>query len=64
LIQKVNLKYLGKEAIEEQRDAMEFGDLKYDGHDHMSIVERLFEINKDLKLLGKEVGKFLMREMA
>jgi hypothetical protein len=35
---------------------MEFGDLKYDGHDHMSIIESLFEINKDLKLLGEEVG--------
>jgi hypothetical protein len=58
LIQKVNSKYLGRDAIEEQRDAMEFGDLKYDGHDHMSVVERLFEINEDLELFGEEVGKF------
>ena len=39
LLQKVNSKYLGKDAIEEQRDAMEYGDLTYDGHDHMSMVE-------------------------
>ena len=64
LIQKVNSKYLGKDAIEDQRDAMEFGELKYEGHDHVSIVERLFEINDDLELFGEEVGKFSIREMA
>ena len=64
LIQKVNLKYLGKDAIEEQRDAMEYGNLTYDGHDHKSVMERLFEINKDLELFGEEVGKFTIREMA
>jgi hypothetical protein len=64
LTQKVNSKYLGKDAIEEQRDVMEFGNLKYDGQDHTSVVERLFEINKDLELFGKEIGKFSIREMA
>ena len=39
LIQKVNSKYLGKDAIEEQRDAMEYGDLTYDSYDHASVVE-------------------------
>ena len=64
LIQKVNSKYLGKDAIEEQRDAMEYGNLTYDGHDHTSVVERLFEINENLKLLSEEVGKFTIQEMA
>jgi len=39
LIQKVNTKYLGKDAIEDQREVMEFGELKYDGHDHTAAVE-------------------------
>ena len=30
----------------------------------MSVVERLFEINEDLELLGDKVGKFLIHEMA
>ena len=64
LIQKVNSKYPGKDAIEEQRDAMEYGDLTYDSHDHTSVVEWLFEINADLKLFSEEVGKFTIREMA
>jgi hypothetical protein len=64
LIQKVNSKYLGKDAIEEQCDAMEYGDLTYDGHDHTSVMERLFEINEDLELFGKEVGKFTIPEKA
>jgi hypothetical protein len=64
LIQKVNSKYLGKEAIDDQRDAMEFGELKYEGHDHTGAVERLFEINDDLELFGEDADKFSDREMA
>ena len=64
LIQKVNPKYLGKEAIEEQCDAMELGDLKYDGLNHMNVIERLFEINDNLEFLGEEASKFSMHEMA
>jgi hypothetical protein len=64
LIQKVNSKFLGQDAIKEQRDVMEFGNLKYDGHDHTSVAERLFEIKEDLELFGKEVGKFSIQEMA
>ena len=64
LIQKVNTKYLGKDAIEDQREAMEFGELKYDGHDHTAAVEQLFEINDNLELLGEDVSKFSIREMA
>jgi hypothetical protein len=39
LIQKANSKYLGKEAMEDQHDVMEYGGLKYDSHNHMSVVE-------------------------
>lgn len=39
LIQKINAKYLGKDAIKDQCEAMEFGELKYDNHDHMTAVE-------------------------
>ena len=64
LIQKVNSKYLGKDPIEEQHNAMEYGDLTYDCHNHTSVVERLFKINEDLELFGEEVGKFTVQEMA
>jgi hypothetical protein len=43
---------------------MEFGDLKYDRHDHKRVVDRLFKINNDLKLFSKEVGQFSIHEMA
>jgi ABC-type iron transport system FetAB ATPase subunit len=43
---------------------MEFGELKYDDHDHTTAVEWLFKINDDLELLGKEVSKFSGQEMA
>ena len=43
---------------------MEYGNLTYDGHDHTSVVEPLFEINEDLELLSEEVGKFTIQEMA
>ncbi|KAL3787430.1 hypothetical protein HJC23_001827 [Cyclotella cryptica] len=52
LIQKVNLKYLRKEAIKDQRDATEFRELRFEGHDHMSV------------LFNEEADKFLDREMA
>ena len=57
LIQKVNLKYPGKEAIKEQRNGMEFGDKIHwpRPHEHGRTT---FEINHDLELPGKEVGKF------
>lgn len=43
---------------------MEYIELKYNGHNHMSIVEHLFEINDDLKHFSEEVNKILIQEMA
>ena len=42
---------------------MEYRELKYEGHDHTSVKEGLFEINDNLQLFGEEVGKFLVCEM-
>jgi hypothetical protein len=64
LIQKVNMKYLGKDAADDHKIAMQRGELRYDDQDHDKVAERLFEINRDLELLGKDVEKFTIREMA
>ena len=64
LIQKVNVKYLGKDAADDQKIAMQCGELQGDDHDHDKVAERLFEINRDLELLGEDVEGFSIREMA
>ena len=38
LIQKVNSKYLSKDAIKRQFNTMEYGKLKYNGHDYTSVM--------------------------
>lgn len=63
-IQKVNAKYLTERAVDHQKDAMENGELKYEGHDHLRVVERLFQINEDLDLFSENAEKYSMREMA
>ena len=62
-IQAVNLKYLGKNAADDQKDAMSDGELHYEGHDHEKAAERLFQINKDLGLLNANVEPFSTRDM-
>ena len=43
---------------------MEFGELRYEGHDHTGAVKCLFEINDDLELFGEDANKFSERDMA
>jgi hypothetical protein len=64
LIQKVNAKYLGRDAADIQRDAMMMGELRYEGQDHEKAIERLFEINDDIELFSEEAEGFPIREMA
>ena len=64
LIQKMNARYLGEDAYDDQRDAMEKGELKYEGHDHEQLAERLFQINKDLELFHEVADQFSIRDMA
>ena len=45
LLKEFSKKYFGKNAGEDQKDAMENGELTYDGHDHFMAVERLLKIN-------------------
>ena len=62
-IQKFNKKYLGSATIDHQKDAMENGQLRYEGTDHEKTVERLFQINEDIELLSDDAEPFTMREM-
>ena len=39
------------------------GKLRYEGQDHEKAVERLFEINNDIKLFSEEAEGFPIREM-
>jgi hypothetical protein len=64
LIQDFGKQYFGRKAAEEQKDAMENGELTYEGHDHFSVAERLFQINEQLEYLGTNVEKFSNKEMA
>ena len=63
-IQKFNKKYIGKQMIDHQKDAMENGLLWNAGTDHKKTAERLFKINKDLKLLSNDANIFAKCEMA
>ena len=45
LVQEFGKQYFGREAVEDQKDAMENGKVAYEGHDHFSVAERLFRIN-------------------
>jgi hypothetical protein len=42
------MKYLGKDAADNQNIAMQCGELRYDNQDHDKVAEWLFEINQDL----------------
>ena len=42
LIQDFGKQYFGRKAAEEQKDAMENGELTYEGQDHFSVAGRLF----------------------
>jgi hypothetical protein len=64
LIQKVNMKYLGKDAADNQKIAMQRGELQCDNCDYDKVAERLFKINRDLELLGKDIEGFSIQEMA
>eukprot|EP00956_Cyclotella_meneghiniana_P034780 scaffold108161_cov35-Cyclotella_meneghiniana.AAC.1 len=62
-IKSVNRKYLGKNAADDQKDAMSDGEMYYEGYGHEKAAERLFQINKDLALMNAEVEPFTIREM-
>ena len=64
LVQEFGKQYFGRKAAEDQKDAMENGELTYEGHDHFSVAERLFRINDQLEYLGTDVEKFSEKEMA
>ena len=53
MCQKLCKKKLGKHCLDNQKDAMEAG-LTYEGHNHETMVERLFQINGDLGLFGED----------
>ena len=62
-VQEFGKQYFGRKAAEDQKDAMEKGELTYKGHDHFSVAERLFRINDQLKYLGTDIEKFSEKEM-
>ena len=64
LIQKVNAKYLGRDAADIQHNAMLMGKLHYEGQYHEKAVEQLFEINYDIELFSEEAEEFSISEMA
>ena len=64
LIQKVNVKYLGRDVADVQKDSMLMGKLRYKGQDHEKVTERLFKINNDIELFGEDIKQFPMHEMA
>ncbi len=49
LVQEFGKQYFGRNAAEDQRDAMENRELTYEGHGHFSVAERLFRINDQLE---------------
>ena len=51
----MNAKYLTERAIDHQKDAMENGELRYEGHDHLNVTQPLFQVNEDLDLLSENV---------
>jgi predicted nucleotidyltransferase len=59
-----NWQYFGRKAAEDQRDAMDNGELTYEGHNHFSVAEILFRINDQLEYLGTDVEKFSEKVMA
>ena len=62
-IKSVNSKYLGKNATDDQKDAMSDGEMHYEGYGHEKAAKRLFQINKDLALMNAEVDPLTIREM-
>lgn len=64
LMQRFNEKCLSKHALDIQKDAMETGEMRYEGHDHEKVAERLFQINDDLELFSQDADKFSIRDMA
>ena len=54
LIQCFNKKCLVKQSLNIQTDAMETRELRYKGHNHEKVAERLFQINKDLELFSQD----------
>ncbi len=54
LIQKINAKYLGRDAVSIQKDAMLLGKLWYEGQGHKKVLERLFNMNNNTELFGED----------
>ena len=63
-IQKLNKDYFGASAEVIQKDAMDNGLLRYDGVDHERAVERLFQINDDIKLWNEDATPIPIIDMA
>ena len=51
MMQKLCKVVLGKNALNDQKDAVEAG-LNYDGHDHKAIAERCYRINDQLEFFS------------
>ena len=49
LVQAFGKQYFGRKVAEDQKDAVEYGELTYEGHCHFSVAKRLFRINDQLK---------------
>ena len=62
MVQKHTRVVLGKNALDDQKDAMEAG-LKYEGHDHKAMAERAYRINDQLELFSQEATKFDEKDM-
>ena len=56
--------YLGEDTYDDQKTAMRAGKLNYEGHDAGAVAERLYRINKQLKLLNTEAQPFTNCKMA
>lgn len=63
-IKKVNVKYFGKDAADDQKTAMLQGELQCNNHNYKKVREWLIKINQDLKLLNKDINKFSILKMA
>lgn len=64
LIQWFYEKCLVKHGLDIQKDAMETGEMRYEGHHHEKVAKWLFQINTDLKLLFQDAENFLICDMA
>ena len=64
LIKKSLQKILGSRIADNQIDAMQLGELNYDGHNHEAAVERLLEINDQIQYLAEDAESFSPKEMA